>query len=156
MTHIPSSLSQVKLTLIHLISSMIAPLLIIMMVVPIKPSELTILDTPNGGTGPAPCAITCSGIGRWDATGDYSWKGSYSYRHPFKATKNVDMSGCNFVSPPVVTVTIRSPVSGMCPSVTVIEIYGNVFSLYSVEGTTAAHMTSKKCDIHWIAAGYNC
>ena len=132
-------------------SSMIVPLLIIMMVVPTKPSDLIILDTPDGGTHPAPCALTCSGIGRWDVTG---W--GDSGRYPGKANFFVNISGCNFVTPPAVTATTRSRDSGDCPSVTVNSIANNYFYLYAVEHSSAAELNSKKCDIHWSAFGYNC
>ena len=133
---------------------MIVPLLIIMMVVPTKPSELIILDTPDGGTHPAPCAITCSSIGRWYETGDYKWRDAPYY--PGKAYKKVYMSGCNFVSRPVVTATTCSDNAGDCPSVTVFWIHSNFFYLFSLEDSTAAEMKSKQCDKHWIAVGYNC
>ena len=129
--------------------SMIVPLLIIMMVVPTKPSELIILDTPDGGTHPAPCALTCSGIGRWNETG-------YSGTHPGKVYLRVGTPGCNFESRPVVKATTRSVVSGDCPSVTVNSIASNYFYLYAVEHSTAAKLNSKKCDVHWSAFGYNC
>ena len=137
-------------------SSMIVPLLIIMMVVPTKPSDLTILDTPDGGTHPASCALTCSGIGRWDATGDYRWRDSGAY--PGKGYKYVGISGCNFVSPPVVIATTRSAsLSAMdCPSVIANGIAKTLFYLYTIEDSTAADMKSKKCDVHWSAFGYNC
>ena len=135
-------------------SMIILPLLLTMMVAPTLQSPLTILDTPDGGTHPAPCALTCSGIGRWDATRKNRWMDSTA--RPGKSYKRVYISGCNFVSDPVLTLTTISPQPGVCPSVTVSGIYSDYFSVFTVEDSTAAEMKSKKCNIHWIAVGYNC
>ena len=128
---------------------LILPLLLTMMVAPTLQSPLKILDTPGGGTRPDPCALTCSGIGRWNETG-------YSGTHPGKVYLRVGTPGCNFVSRPVVKATTRSVVSGDCPSVTFYTVTSNGLYFYTVKDATAAEMTSKKCDIHWIAVGYKC
>ena len=135
-------------------SMLMLPLLLTMMVAPTLQSPLKILDTPDGGTHPAPCAQTCSGIGRWDAAGDSMWWDSGSY--PGKAYKKVDISDCNFVSEPVAIATTSSSWTADCPSVTTNSITSNYFYLYTVEYSTAAELKSKMCDIHWSAFGYNC
>ena len=132
-------------------------LLIAMFVAPALPSELKILDTPNGGTHPTPCTITCSGIGRWNESGDDKWGDSTWY--PRKAYKIVDMSGCNFVSAPVVTSSTQFQgfkKSHLCPSITQLAVSKSLFYVYTVEDATALEMRIKECDIYWVATDYNC
>ena len=133
---------------------MIRFLLIAMMVAPTLHVELKILDTPDGGTGPAPCALICSGVGKYDGTGLYKW-GSF-HLTPTKAYKNVDMSGCDFVAPPVVTATVKSKWWSLCPSISGGYTNGSWFQVHTVEDATPDEMRRKKCSIHWIATGYNC
>ena len=130
--------------------------LLTMMVAPTLQSQLKILDTPSGSAGPASCALTCSGIGRWYETGNFNSLWTDSSDYPGKAYKKVAISGCNFRSYPVVTTTTRSFLRGDCPSVTVKMISRDNFMVYTVEDSTVAEMKSKQCDIHWSAFGYNC
>ena len=131
---------------------MMTLLLISMMVAPALQNELKILDTPDGDARPAPCALTCSGIARWDETGDYGWHRSGSYQG--KVLRRVSMSGCNFVSTPVVTASTRGV--RLCPSITQLAGDSGWFDEYTVEDSTADMMKKNRCNIHWSAFGYNC
>ena len=134
---------------------MISLLMIAMMVAPALSSELKILDDPGGSTRPAPCALTCSGISRWDEadkTGKYEWK--YSGEYEGKVYKIVEMSDCKFVSPPVITATTGG--KELCPSISLRHIWESQFYVYSVEDTTHDRMKTNKCYVHWSAFGYNC
>ena len=136
------------------------PLLLTMMVAPTFQSPLKILDTPDGGTRPDPCALICFGIGRWNETGYYQWVDSASLRNfPWrqgKAIKIIDISGCNFESRPVIKATIRSVEPGDCPSVAYHWISNYFPFFFTIEDITGAEMKSKKCDIYWSAYGYDC
>ena len=69
-------------------------LLTLMIVSHTLSSELKILNLPEEQTGPAPCALTCSGVSRYSETGNYGWQ-SYADN---KALKIADIAGCGFVS----------------------------------------------------------
>ena len=128
-------------------------LLFAMVLVPALQSELKILDTPDGGIRPAPCAVTCSGVGRWDET-EWYWKWMWDGSKVFK---NINISGCKFVSPPtVVTATTRG--GSDCLPVTVSYVSETQFDVYSVGDTTETvqKMEGGKCSVNWIATGYNC
>ena len=132
-------------------------LLFAMVLVPALQSELKILDTPDGGIRPAPCAVTCSGVGRWDETGWMSrWLDSGS--NSGKVYKKINLQDCNFISAPVVTVTAASGGNRevVCPSLTVWHANKSQFFVYSVEDTTASKMKNDQCNVYWSAFGYNC
>ena len=133
-------------------------LLVAMLAAPTLQSELKILDTPYDGTGPEPCAVTCSGIARWDTPGDYGWKDARGSYNPGKAYMMVRTRGCNFVSSPLITVTTKSWWDGLCPAVTQITqpAWSSLFYVMTVENTAAEVMKKRKCDIVWIATGYIC
>ena len=134
---------------------MLTPLIVTLVLVPAVQGELKILDTPDGKTGPAPCALTCSGVGRWNDTDPYCWLNS-GY-HPAKVYRHVDIRGCNFVSAPVVTTTTGSiSFTGLCPSVTVTFVNSKQFNVYSVEDVRASKMLRDECSVYWTATGYNC
>ena len=52
-------------------------LLTVMLINPNLASELKILSSPNGGTCPEPCALTYSGVARYNLTGNHAWHGYY-------------------------------------------------------------------------------
>ena len=126
------------------------------MVDPTLQTELKILDTPDNNTHPLPCALICSGIDKHDETGDHEWRNNRWPWSPDKAYKTVNMTGCGFVSPPVVTATIKSQWWSLCPSIAEDYVMSLGFFVHTEENATAEEMRKKKCDIHWIATGYNC
>ena len=130
-------------------------LLFAMVLVPALQSELKILDTPDGGIRPAPCAVTCSGVGRWnDENNNYKWQNSRI--NPGKVFKFINIGNCNFVSAPVVTTTSVSMKMAGCPAVSVWYLTESYVTVYSVQDTSAKQMRSDECDIHWSAFGFNC
>ena len=112
-------------------------------------SELKILNLPEEQTGPAPCALTCSGVSRYSETGNYGWR-SYAGS---KSLKIADIAGCGFVSVPVVTVSVKSP---YCPLIQISFVRNKLLVLITVEDATPGNMISGKCDVNWIATGYVC
>ena len=111
-------------------------------------ADIKIVSTPDGKIGPEPCIRTCSGVDK-----DYSgWHAAPYY--PGKVHKSIYMSGCDFVSEPVVTA-----VSGnnyLCPSFTVANVHSNYFYLYSVSDSTKGKMNQYHCRVYWTATGFTC
>ena len=131
-------------------------MLTVLLVVPALSSQLKILNTPNSNREdtlrPAPCALICSGVARHDETGWSAWRRGIGF-----AFKYNYMTDCDFVTAPVVTATIRGPfISMRCPSIIVNDIDINWFSVQTVEDATGGQMIRRKCDVYWIATGYNC
>ena len=141
-----------QVTRIHL--NMLLILMIAVLAAPAMSSELKILDSPDGRIGPAPCALTCSGIGRWNVSEPFSYSWTISGDFPGKAYKLVSLKDCSFVSPPVVTATVKGP--GPCPLVRMRGVLRTYFSVYTVEDVTLDAVKDNECDVHWIATGYNC
>ena len=115
-------------------------------------ADTKILDTPDGKLGPEPCVRVCSGVDK-DYTG---WVNS-GY-HSGKVNKKIDISGCDFVSVPVVTV-VSGGFAGkyrVCPSVTVSWVSISYFNLYSVSDITKNRMIESKCRVYWTATGFTC
>ena len=122
---------------------LLLPLLIVKLA---HQNEVKILRTHSGETGPAPCALLCSGVARWDEWIDYPLT-------PGKAIMMVPIAECNFVSTPIVTVRLGG--DGQCPDVVVI-VSQTYFVVRSVADVRAHRMKGHKCDIDWIATGFNC
>ena len=118
--------------------------------------ELKILDMPGGNNHPEPCGLVCSGIARHDDS-SHRWVNLYSLRSVYKV---VDISECNFVSQPVVTVTtqdIYDTNSVMCPAFITENMGSSSFYILSVgRDINAAQAVSWRCEAHWIAIGYTC
>lgn len=115
-------------------------------------ADIKILDTPDGKMGPEPCVRVCSGIDR-DYTG---WDDSSE--NPGEVYKWIHgMSGCGFVSAPVVTVSGGSiSSSDLCPSFTHYLVSNTEFFLYSVSGSSRDKMINHKCEVYWTATGFTC
>ena len=115
-------------------------------------TNIKILDTPDGEKHPEPCALICSGISRHDDNGWY-------YMTNDKVYKEVDMSGCNFVSQPVVTVTTRDVYDTndyVCPAFITEDQSKGSFYVLSVQEISTKEVVIRRCDMHWIATGFNC
>ena len=65
------------------------------------------------------------------------------------------MAGCEFVTRPVVTLTVQGGVEG-CPSFFVEKIEKNHFYVYSVQDFRAREAEENRCVVYWSATGYNC
>ena len=113
---------------------------------------IKILDTPDGKMSPEPCVTVCSGVDK----NYFEWWNSES--NPGKVWKKISMSGCDFVSQPVVTAVAGSG-SGkelLCPSVTVNNLNPDRFTIYSVSDYTYEKMRRHECRIYWTATGFTC
>ena len=150
-TYYSSSINSKWLHCLH--SSMMRLLMVVMLAAPTLQSELKILDSLYGETGgPEPCAITCSGIGRY-----YRWKnGGNSQFYPGKAYQKISTSGCNFVTIPLVTVTTLSNFYGPCPAITQFNPKTSYFTVFTIEDMSSSDMVYKSCNVIWIATGYIC
>ena len=123
-------------------------------------AHLKILSTPDGVSGPEPCALTCSGVSLHSETGHYKgWK--WAHRKGFKHI--TDLEECGFKAAPVVTVTLAGPTneSGVrgvkkCPSAYVWSADKAYFNVFTVEETTLQDLNENKCDVYWTATGFNC
>jgi hypothetical protein len=118
-------------------------------------TSLKILDTPDGKIHPEPCALVCSGISRHDS--DYSW--SYVGFGLRIVYKKVDMSGCNFVSEPVITATTRDVYDTnrvTCPAFVTENSGADNFYIISKQPISTEDAERWQCDVHWVATGYNC
>ena len=114
-------------------------------------ADTKIVSTPDGTMGPDPCVRTCTGVdndyGGWHDSG---W-------HP-GVWKYIYMSGCDFVSKPVVTVTSAGDVGHdrTCPTFSVTYVSSDFFNLYSVQDFTKDKMREKQCSVFWTATGFIC
>ena len=129
-------------------------LLTMILLYPTLLSELKILSTPDGDTHPAPCALTCSGVARYNEYGDFAWQTAGR-----RAYKRTDIFGCGFVSTPVVTFTVRTPGISIlynCPPIRPYGSYATRFGVITMGDATPSQIISMECDIYWIATGYNC
>ena len=116
----------------------------------VQSSLLKILNTPDGEAHPEPCALTCSGVSRHDDPDPlYGWLSL----NPTQTIKPINIAGCGFVSPPVVSAAINN---NYCAGIKTYWIEAEKFSVVTFEETTADELRSKKCDVSWIAVGYNC
>ena len=123
----------------------------VMLAIPTR-SELKILSTPDGVTGPQPCALTCSGVARYNDTGDFSW-----IEWDWRAGKYINITDCGFVSSPVVTVTVRGPtLAAHCPPLRIWDSNDVWFDVVTTAAATPGLMFSWRCDVFWSAFGYNC
>ena len=113
--------------------------------------DIKILDTPDGTMGHETCARICSGVDK-----EYT-RWSDSRASPGKTYNYVYMSDCEFISPPVVTVTSRGVSdSRLCPPVTISKVYSWRIFIYSVPDFTADKMREHQCSIFWTAVGFVC
>ena len=115
-------------------------------------ADTKILDTPDGKIGPETCVRSCSGVDK-----DYS-RWTDSGNNPGKVYKWIDMSGCEFVSQPVITVTSGQGTEndGLCPSFTAAYVQSKKFFLYSVTNFRADTMKNNACRVFWTATGFTC
>ena len=131
---------------------MLGCLLTLMLAVPSLQSELKILSTPDGSTHPTPCALTCTGVSRYDETGHHKWGQLYQL-----VFKKIIIEDCGFVAPPIVTATLKgASLLTSCPSIYLQFITFSEFTALTVEETTVSQLTDNKCDVYWTASGYNC
>ena len=116
-------------------------------------SNLKILGTPDGGTHPEPCALTCSGVASYQNE-DHPWRSYVSGT----AFKRIDYSECGFVSSPVITATLSGGWLGQCPSIFIERDYVTkvMFTVQTVENRSADDMVASQCGVHWSAFGYDC
>ena len=115
-------------------------------------ADTKILSIPDGKLGPEPCIRTCTGVDK-----DYSGWVDDSRIVSGTVLKSILIDDCDFVSPPVVTVTTKGAnVYSRCPSVHLIYTWGHLFQVRSVSKFTKRGMISNKCDIHWTATGFIC
>ena len=116
-------------------------------------SELKILNLPEDNPGPASCALTCSGVSRYNETGTYRWQ--IYERSERKAYKPADTTGCGFVSVPVVTAVVRGA-TPYCPPIRLWYVHKTNLGVITVEDATVEKMGFYQCDVYWIATGYTC
>ena len=116
-------------------------------------ADTKILNTPDGKTGPEPCIRVCSGVDKnfsgWDN----------SPQNPGKVYKFINIYGCGFVSPPIVTAVSGSGhdlAYKLCPSFSVNQVTSSSYHLYSVTDFTAYNMRQHQCRIYWTATGFTC
>ena len=121
-------------------------LLLLPLLKPAHQNDVKILRTHSGKVGPAPCALICSGVTRWEEWIDY-------VLIPGKAVMMIPTAECNFVSSPIVTIRLGG--YGECPDVTA-YVFQTYVVVRSVEDVPAYRMKRHKCDIDWIASGFNC
>ena len=120
--------------------------------------ELKILDIPGGNNHPEPCGLVCSGIARHDDN-THPWKELPNLKSVYKV---IDISECNFVSQPVVSVTTRDiwdTNSVMCPAFITENVGSSTSQFYILSvgrDITAAEAVNRRCEAHWIATGYTC
>ena len=115
-------------------------------------ADIKILDTPDGKIGPEPCVRVCSGV-------DKNYSGWYdSDSNPGKVYMPINMTGCDFVSQPIVTAVSGSGVglSNLCPSLTVTLVRSHFFYLFSVSDFTKNKMKLHQCRVYWTATGFTC
>ena len=113
--------------------------------------NIKILNTQDGQEHPEPCALTCSGLSRHDKL-LHGWV-SLSIHSRRVTLKTISIAGCGFVSPPVVTAAINNQ---LCAGIKTYWTGADRFAVVTFEETTADKMRSGKCDVSWIAVGYNC
>lgn len=117
-------------------------------------ADLKILSLPWYNNGPEPCARTCSGVSKYDDA-DEPWQSQVSgISNTGRPVKIVDISGCNFVSNPVVTTTVYGLPD--CPNVKVTSVRIDKFYAMSVEKTTTGYLKSNYCWVSWTANGFTC
>ena len=131
--------------------TLLVPILVLFLLASSQ-ADIKILDTPDGKMGPEPCVRVCSGVDK-----DYSgWIDSDL--NPGKVHKYIDMSGCDFVSQPVVTAVSGNGVryGGTCPTfhVSTVRRYG--FALYSLSDFTKDIARRSRCKVFWTATGFAC
>ena len=115
-------------------------------------ADIKILNTPDGRIGPEPCVRVCSGV-------DKNYSGWYdSDPNPGKVYKGINMSGCDFVSEPVVTAVSGNGFNtfNLCPSFTVTYVHRDLFYLYSLSDFTKEKMNQHQCRVYWTATGFTC
>jgi len=123
-------------------------------------SELRIVSS-DGTLGPEPCALTCAGTTKRDATGWIGWDG---YLIVF-----VDISACQFTDVPIVTVTLNGDyedtrMAGASAIYRVdntgfyMRLRGYVKTAYSIETYKVQVDEAKRWgwSIDWIATGFHC
>ena len=68
----------------------------------------------------------------------------------------VDIEACNFVSKPVIAVSVEG--GSACTSSRILQSHrpGALFYLYTIEDRKASQMIEDTCVVHWSAFGYNC
>ena len=114
-------------------------------------ADTKIVSTPDGNMGPEPCVRTCSGVdndyGRWRNSGEDP-----------RVTKFISMSGCDFVSKPVVTAVSAGEFGSdrTCPSFSLRHVQESFFWLYSVQHLTEEQMREMQCSVYWTATGFIC
>ena len=119
-------------------------------------SEIKILNTPDGAWRPPPCALICSGVARYDDTGDYSW-----INWGGQAYKAINIADCGFNTKPVVTATMSGDWGGdmACPTIYIRNNFNTNTMLHveTRELTKSEEMVTRfRCDVYWSAAGYTC
>ena len=127
---------------------MLGCLLSLMLAVPSLQSELKILSTPDGSTHPPPCALTCTGVSRYDDTNEFAW-----YQWDEYAYKRVGLKECGFVGEPVVTVSMKS---WFCLPIIVGSVHSEFFYVLTGMEGTVSQIKTEKCDVYWTANGYVC
>ena len=130
-------------------------LLAVMLITSTLTAELKILNLPEGDTGPPPCALTCSGISKHDQINGGLWK-----KLNGQAIKNITISECGFVSAPVITATVRGPWEGLpiyrCTAIYIKDVSEAEFSVLTADDVGSLQMASNRCDVYWVANGFNC
>ena len=131
--------------------ALLLSLLFLVLLVSTVEADIKILDTPDGKMGPEPCVRVCSGVDK-EHTGWTTYNG--------RVYKAIYMSGCDFVSPPVVTMVSASGVNNpnyLCPSFTVYQSLSSEYFLpISESGYTKEKMRLYQCRIYWTATGFTC
>ena len=124
--------------------------MLISVVIASSQADTKIVSTPDGKMGS--CIRVCSGVDE-----DYSrWENSGSKFG--KVWMTINMTGCDFVSQPVVTAVSGSgdSYSRLCPSLTVPHVRSDYFHLYSVSDSTKDEMIQYHCRVYWTATGFTC
>jgi hypothetical protein len=122
-------------------------LLLILDVYPVL-CDIKILNLPDSQRGPEPCARTCAGFTKY--WGGWRSAGVRSY-------KTIDISECNFVTAPVVTVTIGG--GNRDADYSPIRIWGVTstrLSVLTLDRKSPDYVNRSVCYVHWIAVGFTC
>ena len=109
-------------------------------------ADLRILSSPDGEYHPAPCAVTCAGVGtqKWLDSG----------YHITRAYISVDLTDCGFTSQPIVIANVRAFNNFPNSHLRDVDQWG--ITVYTDEGITAGMANTQGWKLSWVAIGHVC
>lgn len=132
--------------------------ILLTLLVPVTPTDIVLVSTPDGEQYPPPCVRSCAGVSKVTDK-DYEWNNGAMGSMPGLG-KLVDISECQFNSKPVVTATLSGKPSMdltvSCPGVYTMTHTKDTFEVKTVGDVELAQVVLGNCDVHWIAHGYIC